>query len=274
VVSVRCPPVCPSLSSSHVVSKSRAQVGMVVMNNFKKDEPNNQNHSNQVTISVPPYGGIRRIRPKPPQTMASDANSPWAHLVQDTAGMANQTTSTPFPSGIQVTLPNSRFICPQDHCKMEKTAPPVQITSLFTSVIHPRFGSDNSASTIQRQHQTIPHHQAIAFTSILAEIAQELTKIHPIKLEPSPTPPTIHLSHTLLVRKRLRRLYHPLTIPNDSSPPGYCLHFNSCGNCSRTHQDTSNQARALSHTTHNSPQSYIAGSEAITVPLPSTDNTK
>ena len=76
--------------------------------NFKIDEPNNQNHCNQVTIPAPPYGGIRRIRPKPLQTMASDA-SPWAHLVQDTAGMANLTPSTPFSSGIQVTLPNSRF---------------------------------------------------------------------------------------------------------------------------------------------------------------------
>jgi hypothetical protein len=145
--------------------------------------------------------------------MASDANSPWAHLMQDTAGMANQTPSTPFPSDIQVTLPNSRFICPQDHCKMEKTAPPVQTTSLFTSVIqHPRFGSNNSASTIHRQHQTIPHHQAIAFASIVAEIAQELTKIHPIKLEPSSTPPTIHLGHTSPLRKRVRRLHHPPTI--------------------------------------------------------------
>ena len=45
---------------------------------------------------------------------------------------------------------------------------------------------------------------------------------------------------------------------NDSSPPGYCLHFNSSRNCSRTHQDTSNQARALPHTTQSSPQSHIA----------------
>ena len=188
--------------------------------------------------------------------------------------MANQTTSTPFPSGIQVTLPNSRFICPQDHCKMEKTAPPVQITSLFTSVIHPRFGSDNSASTIQRQHQTIPHHQAIAFTSILAEIAQELTKIHLIKLEPSPTPPTIHLGHTSPVRKRLRRLHHPPTTPNDPSLPGYCPHFNSCGNCWTTRKDTSNQARALPHTSPNTHQSNINISEEITAPPPSTVNAK
>ena len=36
--------------------------------------------------------------------MASDANSPRAHLVQDTASMANLTPSTPFPYGIQITL--------------------------------------------------------------------------------------------------------------------------------------------------------------------------
>ena len=154
--------------------------------------------------------------------MASDANSPMSHLVQDTAGMANLTPSTLFSSGIQVTLPNSRLFCPQDHCKMEKTAPPVQTTSQFTSVTHLRFGSDYGASTIHQQHQTIPYHQAIASTSIHAEIARELTKIHPIKLEPSPTPPTIHLGHTSTVRKRLRRLHHPLTIPNDPSPPVYC----------------------------------------------------
>ena len=84
-------------------------------NDFKIDEPNNQNHSNQVTISVPPpyaYGGIRRIRPEPLQTMASDANSPWTHLMKDTVSMANLTPHTPFPSGTQVTLPNSRFFLP------------------------------------------------------------------------------------------------------------------------------------------------------------------
>ncbi len=91
-------------------SSSIAQLIMLpIIYNFKIDKPNNQNHSNQVTIPVPPYGGIRRIRPKPLQTMTSYANSPWAHLTQDTAGMANLTLPTPFPSGIQVKLPNSRF---------------------------------------------------------------------------------------------------------------------------------------------------------------------
>ena len=188
--------------------------------------------------------------------------------------MANLTPSTLFSSGIQVTLPNSRLFCPQDHCKMEKTAPPVQTTSQFTSVTHLRFGSDYGASTIHQQHQTIPYHQAIASTSIHAEIARELTKIHPIKLEPSPTPPKIHLGHTSPVRKQLRRLHHPPTTPNDPSPPGYCPHFNSCGNCWRTRNDTSNQAQALPHTSPNTHQSNINISEEITAPPPSTVNAK
>jgi hypothetical protein len=206
--------------------------------------------------------------------MASDANSPWVHLVQDTAGMANLTPSTPFPSGIKVTLPNSRFFCSQDHCKMEKTAPPMQTTSQFILIKHSHFGSNHGTSAIHQQHQTIPHYQAIASTSILAEIAQELTKIHPIKLEPSPTPPKIHLGHTLPVRKQLLRLHHPPTTPNDSSPPGFCPHFNSCGNHLRTRKDTSNQARALSHTSQNTHRSNINISEEITAPPPSTVNSK
>ena len=59
----------------------------------------------------------------------------------------------------------------------------------------------------------------------------------------------VHLGHTSPVRKQLRHLHHPPKTPNESSPPGYCPHFNSCGNCSRTYQDTSNQAQALPHTT-------------------------
>jgi hypothetical protein len=140
--------------------------------------------------------------------MASDANSPWAHLVQDTAG------PTPFSSGIQVTLPNSQFVCPQN-CKMVKTAPPMQTTYQFILIKHSsHFGQNHGTAAIHRQRQTIPCHQV------------------------------------------------------------YCLQFNFCGNCPRTHQDTSNQAQALPHTTQNSPQSYITSSEAIAVPPPSTDNTK
>jgi len=80
--------------------------------------------------------------------------------------------------------------------------------------------------------------------------------------------------------------------PSNSLPSGYCLHINSCENCSRTHADTSNQARAFPHTsqnTHqsniaisrafphtsqNTHQSNIAISNAIAVPLPSTDKAK
>jgi hypothetical protein len=110
-------------------------------------------------------------------------------ISEKVAGMANLTPSTPFPSGIQVTLPNSRFFCPQDHCKMEKMAPPMQTTSQFILIKHNGFVSNHGTAAIHQQHQRIPHHQAIASTSILAEIARELTKIHPIKLEPPPTPP-------------------------------------------------------------------------------------
>jgi hypothetical protein len=103
--------------------------------------------------------------------MTSDANSPWAHLTQDTASMANLTLPTPFPSGIQVTLPNSRFFCPQDDCKIEKTAQPMQTTSQLILIKHSLFGSNHGTASIHRQHQTIPHHQAIASTSTLAEFA-------------------------------------------------------------------------------------------------------
>ena len=146
--------------------------------------------------------------------MTSHANSPWAPLTQDTAGIANLTPPTPFPSGIQVTLPNSRFFCPQDHYKIEKTAPPLQTTSQFILIKHSLFGSNHGTSSIHRQHQTIPHHQAIASTSTLVEF------------------------------------------------------------CSRTHQDTPNQAQALPHTPQNTHQSNIDILEEITATLPSTDNAK
>ena len=51
-------------------------------------------------------------------------------------------------------------------------------------------------------------------------------KTHPIKREPSLTPPKIHIDQTLPFRKRLRRCCHPLTTSNNPSPSGYCLHFN------------------------------------------------
>ncbi len=52
--------------------------------------------------------------------MASHANPPWAHLMQDTAGMANLTPPIPLPSGMRVTLPNSRIVRPQIHQKWRK----------------------------------------------------------------------------------------------------------------------------------------------------------
>jgi hypothetical protein len=84
----------------------------------------------------------------------------------------------------------------------------------------------------------------------------------------------IHLGHTPPVRKRFRRLHHPPTTRNDPTPPGYCPHFNSCRNCSRTCKDTSNQARALPHTSQNTHRSSINISKAITAPPPSTVNAK
>ena len=181
----------------------------------------------------------------------------------------------------------------------------------------------------------IPHHQVIAPISILAEIAGQLAKTHPIKLEPSHTPPQIHINQTSTFQKRLRRRRHPLSTPNNPSPSGYCQHSNYqdnclrtlqrcthssvslpphlpkstsiehcrfgsnhcaaaatqryttvlhnqaidstpifCGNCSRSHEDSANQARALPHTSQNSPRSHIAILETITVPPTSTDNTK
>jgi hypothetical protein len=65
---------------------------------------------------------------------------------------------------------------------------------------------------------------------------------------------------------------HPPTMPNDPSPSGYCLHFNSRGNCSRTCEDTSYQAQAFPQTSQNTDRSNTAILEAIKAPLPSTNN--
>jgi len=118
----------------------------------------------------------------------------------------------------------------------------------YTSIKHCHFECDCSATAIHRQCQTIPHHQAIASTSILVEIARELVKIHPIKRKPSLTPPKVHINQTSPFRMLLWHFCHPPTTSNNSSPSGYCLHINSCGNRSRTCEDTSNQARAFPHT--------------------------
>ena len=58
----------------------------------------------------------------------------------------------------------------------------------LTSITHCHFGNNHGAAAIHQQHQMIPHHQAIASTPILTEIAQKLAKIHPIKCEALPTP--------------------------------------------------------------------------------------
>jgi len=45
--------------------------------------------------------------------------------------------------------------------------------SKYTLIKHRHFGSNCGAAAIHRQRQTIPHHQAIASTSILVKITQE-----------------------------------------------------------------------------------------------------
>ena len=106
----------------------------------------------------------------------------------------------------------------------------------YTWIKHCHFRSDCGISAIHRQCQTNPHHQAIASTLILMEITRELMKLNPIKRKPSLTPPKIHINQTSPFWKQLRRRCHPPTMPNNPSPSGYCLHFNSCRNCSRTHK--------------------------------------
>jgi len=61
----------------------------------------------------------------------------------------------------------------------------------------------------------------------------------------------VHLDQTSSFRMRLWCRCHTPTMPNNPSPTVYCLHFNSGGNCSRTREDTSNQARAFPHTSQN-----------------------
>jgi hypothetical protein len=116
---------------------------------------------------------------------------------------------------------------------MEKMAQLMQTISQFILITHHRFGSNYCTAAATQQHKTVLHNQAIASTPIFVEIACEVTKIHPIKRKPSPTPPNIHLDHTLPFWKQSRRLCHPRTTPNDPSPSGYCQHSNSCGNTLR-----------------------------------------
>jgi hypothetical protein len=80
------------------------------------------------------------------------------------------------------------------------------------------------------------------------EIAWEVAKTHPIRHGSSLTPSKIHIDQTSPFWKQLRRRCHPPTTPNNVSPSGYCLHFKTCGNCSRTCGDTSNQEQAFPYT--------------------------
>ena len=57
--------------------------------------------------------------------------------------------------------------------------------------------------------------------------------------------------HTLPFQKQSRQRRHPPTTPNDPSPPGYCQHSNSCGNCLKTCKDTSKLVQGPTYTFQN-----------------------
>ena len=97
----------------------------------------------------------------------------------------------------------------------------------YTSIKYCHFECYCGAAAIHPQYQTIPHHQAITSTSILAKIARELTQTHPIKCEPSLTPPKVHINQTFHFQMWLLHHCHPPTMPNNSPSSGYCLHINS-----------------------------------------------
>ena len=127
-------------------------------------------------------------------------------------------------------VPNTRIVWPQDHCKVELTAPPMQTTSQIISIEHHHLARNHDAAAFNQQYTMVPHHQAIASTPILVEIARELTKKHPIKGEPPPTPPEIHLNQTLPFQKQSGSRHYPPTTPIDPSLPCFCLQSNSCEN--------------------------------------------
>ena len=107
----------------------------------------------------------------------------------------------------------------------------------------------------------IPHHQAIAPISMFAEIARELAKTHPIKLEPSHTPLP---KYTSIKHQRFGRDYGAAAIHRQRQTilhhQAIAQHSNYQENCLRTWEDTPNQARTFLHTSHNShsPQLNIA----------------
>ncbi len=179
-------------------------------------------------------------------------------------------SNTPYPFPIWYTSHSAQlpFFCPQDHCKMEKTAPPMQTTSQFILIKHSHFNSNHG--TGGKRFLTIrllpPLHSRRNCSRAHQDTSNQAWAL-PHTTQNSP-------QSTSQVRKQLRRLHHPLTTPNNPSPPGYCPHFNFCGNRSRTCKDTSNQAQALHHTSQYTHQSNINISEEITVTPPSTDNAK
>ena len=124
----------------------------------------------------------------------------------------------------------------------------------FSFIENRHLGSNHGADAIHQQCHTDLHYQASATTPIIVDITREhaKTKIHPIKHKLSPTPPKIHPNQTLPFQKQSQHRCHLPTTPNDPLPPGYCHHSNSWGYCSRTREGTSNQVRALPHTTQNS----------------------
>jgi len=97
----------------------------------------------------------------------------------------------------------------------------------YTPIKHHHYVSSCGTTAIHWQWQSIPHHQAIASTSILTEIARELAKTHPIKHKPSLAPPKIRIDQTLPFRKQLWHHCHSPTTLNNFSRSGYCLHLNS-----------------------------------------------
>ena len=123
----------------------------------------------------------------------------------------------------------------------------------------------------------IPHHQAIAPISMFAEIARELAKTHPIKLEPSHTPLP---KYTSIKHQRFGRDYGAAAIHRQRQTilhhQAIAQHSNYQENCLRTWEDTPNQARTFLHTSHNShsPQLNIAVLEAITDPQPPPNDTQ
>ena len=156
-------------------------------------------------------------------------------------------------------------------CTQSSVSLPPQLPK-SSSIEHCHFGSNHGAAVATQRFTTVLHNQAIDSTPIFVEIALEATKIHPIKREPSPTPPIIHLDHTLPFRKQSRRRHHPPTTPNDLSPPGYCQHSNFCGNCLKTCEDTSNLVRGPTYYTKTTPPSFLRINLSQIVTTPSSHN--